>query len=235
MISARFRSLALASCLLAGPVFAAESPVLLPPAEVKVGELIKDLQRTDAQGDSMELVWWMPKEYMEVSMAQSPNVDAKTAKEFTDLFARYTVVAVVRGKIGTLGMDGYESEADLRAKLRIEDGSGKAHAPIAADKVDRKLNLLISILRPMFKQLIGEMGENVQVFVFPGQLPGGRRLADPLAAGQFLVKLGETSHRFRLPLGSLLAPRHDTATGEQFPGSFNFNPYTGAVLQPAQR
>lgn len=234
MNAVRSRSLALALALLAAPALAGQAPAVLPPAQVEVGELIRDLQRTHAPGDSMELVWWMPKEYMEVSMAQSGSVDPKTAKEFTDLFAKYTVVAVVRGRIGALGVDGYESEADLRAKLRIEDATGKAHAPIAADKVDRKLSLLISILRPMFKQLIGEMGENVQVFVFPGQV-AGRRLAEPLSTGQFLIMLGDTTHRFRLPLGSLLVPRQDAATGERFPGSFNFNPYTGAALQPAQR
>ena len=36
-----------------------------------------------------------------------------------------------------------------------------------------------------------------------------------------------------VPLGSLLPPRQDAATGESFPGDYLFNPYTGGALQDA--
>ena len=44
------------------------------------------------------------------------------------------------------------------------------------------------------------------------------------------VRLGKKKYDYRLPLGSVLAPRYDPDTGEQFPGNYFFNPYTGTKL-----
>jgi hypothetical protein len=38
--------------------------------------------------------------------------------------------------------------------------------------------------------------------------------------------------RYRLPIGSILPPALDPKTGESFPGSYHFNPYTGGKLVP---
>lgn len=231
----RLVALAMAALLaFSWPVQAASENVL-PPAQVKFGDLIRDLQRIDSPGNQLEMVWWMPPQYLEASFAQSQNasIDAKTARQFIDLFTRYTVVAAVRGEVGGLGMDSYASEEELRSKLKILDSAGQSYTPVPADKLDPKMSLIISILRPMFKQMIGELGNNLQIFVFPGKRPDGGPVADALGNGQFLVQLGDNQHRFRLPVASLLKPRVDPASGDSFPGSYNFNPYTGSALQAA--
>ncbi|GAB3358311.1 hypothetical protein [Lysobacter tyrosinilyticus] len=210
---------------------AADNATALPPESVKVNELTQDLQRSSQNSESLDLVWWIPAEFWDVVMADEKETGEKTRREFGDLFRSYTIVAAVKGKIGSFGVSDFESESDLRAKLRILDASGKSHEPIAAAKVDRRLTMLIQVMRPMFKNLLGEMGDNMQFYVFPGKGSDGKRLADPLSNGTFRVNLGDESYSYRLPLGSLLVPRRDPSTGEVFPGSYRFNPYTGTELK----
>jgi hypothetical protein len=214
---------------LAVPAFAATP---LAPAKVKVNELVQELQQSSSDASSIDLVWWIPAEFWAAALAQDPNTGAATQKEFTELFQKYTVVAAVKGDMGTLGVSNFESEEALRGKLRILDMSGKRVAPLPTEDVDPKLGMLLQVMRPMFKSLLGTLGDNLQFYVF-AQSPAGGRIIDPLATGQFTVLLGEERYAYRLPLGSLLVPQQDPATGEVFPGSFSFNPYTGAPLSTA--
>lgn len=211
--------------------FATDSPATLPPERVKVNELTQDLQRSSQAADSLDLVWWIPAEFWDVVMTGEKEMGEKTRGEFGDLFRSHTIIAAVKGKIGSFGVTDFESESDLRAKLRVRDATGKSYEPIAADKVDRRLTMLIQVMRPMFKNLLGEMGDNMQFYVFPGQDANGQRLANPVGSGSFNVSLGDESYSYRLPLGSLLVPRRDPSTGEVFPGSYRFNPYTGTELK----
>jgi hypothetical protein len=53
---------------------------------------------------------------------------------------------------------------------------------------------------------------------------------DAMQAGTMQVKLFDQSFKWRTPLGSLLPLRVDAKTGEEFPGNYGFNPYTGEKL-----
>ena len=49
-------------------------------------------------------------------------------------------------------------------------------------------------------------------------------------AGTLQVSLYDQVYRWRTPLGSLLPAKVDAKTGEEFPGNYSFNPYTGEKL-----
>jgi hypothetical protein len=76
--------------------------------------------------------------------------------------------------------------------------------------------------------MVGQLGENLEFVVFPATAAG--KAVDAAKPGSFTVKLYDQSTTWRLPLGSLLPKRSDRKTGEQFPGNYNFNPYTGDKL-----
>lgn len=222
----RFATLLLAAAL-ATPAFAATP---LAPKDVKVNELVSELQKTSQSSDSMDMVWWIPEQFWTAVMAQDENPDPRTSDEFAEVFRRNVVIAAVKGEMGALGVGTFESEEALRARLRVIGPDGKPLAPLPADKIDRKLAMLVEVMRPMFKSLLGDMGSNLQFYVFPAEV-GGKPVATPLGKGTFTVMIDKTPYEFRLPLGSLLVPQRDPATGETFPGSFSFNPYTGAALR----
>lgn len=220
---------------LAGHIQAASNP--LPTAEIKVDQLLRDTQRTSSSTDTLDLVWWVPPQFWDSVLSQNKDASEEMRAEVHALFARYTVMAVAHGKLGTFGVDSFTGEADLRRDFRLVDPRGGVHEPIEAEQVDDKLEVMIQMMRPVFSSIIGQLGSNIHFFAFPAKDAGGLPIADPLSHGRLTARLGTTDYVFRLPLGSMLVPKHDAKTGEVFPGSYDFNPYTGAALEaaPAQR
>lgn len=224
-----FRRLAALSCL-ALAFHAHAARLTLPAEQVQVNQLLAETQKSSASPSSLDLVWWIPPQFWPAVM--QGEVDPRMRKELDELFGKYTVVAAVKGSMGALGPDNFLSDAQLRAQLRMLGADGAVYAPIEAGKLDQRLTVLIQMMRPMFSNLLGQMGSNVQFFAFPATAKG-KPLADPLGEGTLVFRLGGDDYAFRLPLGSLLVPQRDAQSGELFPGSYQFNPYTGAALQPA--
>jgi len=91
---------------------------------------------------------------------------------------------------------------------------------------------MIQMFRPLMASMMGAMGEHMEFFAFPSLDKAGRPLADAKSNGALIVHVGDVAIRYRLPLGSLLVPELDRKTGESFPGSYRFNPFTGDKLMP---
>jgi len=70
----------------------------------------------------------------------------------------------------------------------------------------------------------------MEFFVFANDDKAGHPIADPKGNGWLTVHIGDIALRYRLPVGSLLPPVLDAKTGDSFPGSYRFNPYTGDKL-----
>ena len=224
----RNAALVLALAIIAPAAFAgAHAP--LPPDKVKINELVGETQKSSASPKVLDLVWWIPPQFWATALANEKDGDFR--KEVDEIFSKYTVVAVVRGDLGSLGVNHYSTEPELRQGLSFTGSDGIARQPLPADKVDRRLDTLIQMLKPMFSSMLGQMGSNVNFFAFPAKDAAGKPLADPLGTGSLTLTMAGQAYAFRLPLGSLLKPQQDPASGEIFPGSYEFNPYTGAALQ----
>ena len=217
---------------LAAPALAQspDAPRPRPIAQVNLNDLVAETQKISDEPTMVELVWWLPPQFWERSLMDS-DLSATEQREMVALFRDHLVVAVVQGEMGNFGMKGFSDEAALRAGLRLVDANGKREAPMAKDDVDAELALLFTVARPIMASIIGPMGQNMQLFAFPGTDAAGKPRADALANGSLRFELGRTPFTFETPLPSLLMPMYDGATGKEFPGTFRFNPYTGAPLQ----
>jgi hypothetical protein len=225
-----FRSTALGLALaVMAPAAFADAHAPLRPDQVKINELLGETQKSSPSTKVIDLVWWIPPQFWAAALANEKDGDFR--KEVDDIFSKYTVVAVVRGDLGSLGVNRYATEPELRQGLTFTGSDGAVRQPLPADKVDPRLDTLIQMLKPMFSSMLGQMGSNVNFFVFPAKDETGKPLADPLGKGSLTVTMAGQPYVFRLPLGSLLKPQQDPASGEIFPGSYEFNPYTGAALQ----
>lgn len=207
----------------------AAEPTPLPPERIQINQLTNETQQSSSSKDTLDLVWWLPPQFW---LASSRDDDRAAMTEIAALFQKYTVVAAVNGKIGKLGIDGFMNEDELRQALVVLGADGKEYRPIAPDKLDPKVTMVFGILKPILGSMIGQLGNNLHFYVFPGKGKDGKPLADPLAPGTLTVQLGEARYDFTTPLGSLLTPQHDPRTGQKFPGNYRFNPYTGSQLQP---
>jgi hypothetical protein len=70
----------------------------------------------------------------------------------------------------------------------------------------------------------------MEFVVYPAKAADGTPTVDAAQAGTLKIKLYDQAFSWRLPLGSLLPAQFDKKTGEEFPGNYQFNPFTGDKL-----
>jgi len=92
---------------------------------------------------------------------------------------------------------------------------------------------MLGAMRPMLNSLLGQMGQNMELVVYPAVVDG-KRLNDPLKSGAFQYTVYDQTFHWRMPLASLLPKKVDPRSKEEFPGNFQFNPYTGDRLSAKQ-
>jgi hypothetical protein len=181
--------------------------------------------------DSLDLVWWLVPQFWEASLARQKEISPETRAEIIRLFTENVVVAAVKGRMGTLRVESFLDDDAIRESLRLVDSRGNRHAPVPAAEVDSALRAMLGALQPMLAGVIGQLGDNLNFYVFPARSEDGARPFDPIGQGRVMIELDGLSYEFRLPLGSLLNPRFDPDTGEEFPGKYLYSPYSGRRLQ----
>ena len=192
--------------------------------------IIRDTQRTASVPHQICLVWWLPEQFWRASLEPNNTVSQPQIEKILNVMRRYTLIAGADGRIGPMGGVTYTSEETVRRNTLIKDSKGETYAPFDESALDPDMKSMITLLRPLLSNMLGALGENLHFFVFPSKAKDGRLIADPTKEGTLEVTLNATSFKYRLPLGSVLPPVYDPATGENFPGNYKFNPYTGDKL-----
>ena len=217
MLIARLAVLTLVAALWASPATA-----------VEVQKIIAETQRASQEGNEMTLVMWLPNGYWEAALDGAGKADPKRRKQFLDALKPYLLLAVVKGTIGLGGTLEARSKAELlsNSKLVID---GRALEPVAPEAVSPAAQSILGMLKPMLVGMMGSMGQGIELLVYPA-MQGDHLLIDEHERGGFTYTLYEHTYTWRLPLASFLPVRVDAKTGEEFPGTYDFNPYTGDRL-----
>ena len=199
-------------------------------SKVSLDAVLTETQKMSDKADEMTLVWWIPEEFWRVSFAQDPTVTEAEAEEFVKVLRPYTLIVAVDGTIGQFGGVTYESEADIRASIQIRNNQGTLYSPLGEDKIDADTNNFLSMMKPLFADMLGPMGQNMHIFLFPAKSNKGQQIADAKKEGAFSVELGERIFRWRLPLGSILPLKVCPICGEKLSGAYKFCPWDGTKL-----
>jgi hypothetical protein len=192
-------------------------------------QLVTETQRSSAVDGTVQIVWWMPQQFWVESMNANPAVPAEARTQVLAVLADYTIVAMMRAKAGALGITDPTSKADLLKNAQVSV-DGKVIEPLAPEQVSPGAQLVLAQLKPAMASMVGQVGQNLEFVVYPAKGADGKVLLDAAKPGNFTVKLFAQTSSWRLPLGSLLPARTDPKTGEQFPGNYSFNPFTGSKL-----
>ena len=96
--------------------------------------------------------------------------------------------------------------------------------------MSQEIKNLLSVLKPLMAGMLGQMGQGLEFIIYPNT-KAGKKIIDPRAAGTLEAKFFDATFRWRLPLGALMPPKVDPQTGEEFPGNYGFNPFTGEKLK----
>ncbi len=216
---------ALALCIVLGCACGA----LAQEIKVDLGKFTQELQYNEQSGDNMRLIWWIPTEFW-VESFRDANMTQAQKDEFILAVDDYIVVAVIDGELNPLGGSKWRSVEEIKKNLTVKVGEGEPESPLATSEIAEGTNTMMAVMKPMFRKMLGDFGNGLEMICFRGKDDDKQRLLDPRETGHFSVNYKGKDYNWRLPLGTLLAPKFDAETGERFPGNFIFSPFTGERL-----
>jgi hypothetical protein len=203
-----------------------------PVADVDLHALIKELQQTTREPGTLGLLMWTPVEYWEKSAEGAGTPSAKAQERFASL-RKYTVIIAAVGKLG-IGNINWISESEVRSNLKLRDAAGNDYEPL--QKVSGDAEGLATLIKPILANMMGTMGQNVQIYFFPGTDKMAKPIADPLAPGGFSIVITnllgpkESVYEWKLPLTSLSPPRYCPVGKERMEASWKYCPWHGVKL-----
>jgi len=194
--------------------------------DVNLDDLIEETQFSNENTDDLEMIWWMPTEYWEAVFAKEQGMDPSEVEMITKMLKDYVLIIVVKGKIGLFGGITYETKEDIKKLLKVYyNGSALQYA--SEDSLSPDLKNFISMISPMMKNLLGQMGENMQFFAFKND---EKKPVDVRKDGTLSFELGEYSVESDLPLGSLIKEKQCPEGKKLFSGKWFYCPIHGKKL-----
>ncbi len=224
---------AFSPALAALPPGTADSPQRLPVDQIDPAVLIKELEKLHSTPTHMYMVMWAPREFWLVAASMNGvSPDSEGARDMLSVLDKYTIVFVMKTSHDGVVVDGSTGEDKLRRSLELIDASGERYAPFTDMQIDGRTQLLMVKLGEVINETEDGGKNEIHPFAFPAKDKSGKPIANALATGKLTIEIDGALIEYRLPLDSLLQPQFDPATNEVYPGSYRFNPYTGAPLQP---
>jgi hypothetical protein len=194
--------------------------------DVNLDDLIEETQFSNESTDDLEMVWWMPVEYWEVVFAKEQAMDDSEMEMITKMLEDYILVIVVKGKFGLFGGITYESRDDILNSLKLYyNGSALKH--VAEEKLSPDLKNFMMMIGPMMKNMLGQMGENMQFFAYENK---GKDRVNVRKKGTLSFELGDYTAQSDLPLGSLIQEKQCPVSKKLYNGKWFYCPIHGKEL-----
>jgi hypothetical protein len=218
--------------------------------KVDINALVQETQKVSDRSGEMTLIWWIPEEFWRASFEQDPNMTAAQTEEFIKVLRPYMLIVAVDGNIGTFGGVTYKSETTIRGSIQVIDSQGTRYHPLSNENIDANTKNFLSMMKPVFVNMLGPIGQNMHFLLFPAKNTMGKNIAVAKSEGAFsvqldkrvfkwrlplgsllpAVQLDKRVFKWRLPLGSLLPARICPVDGEKLSGAWKFCPWHGVQL-----
>jgi hypothetical protein len=200
--------------------------------DVDFHAFVREIQQTTREPGYLGILMWTPTEFWERS-AERAGFSAEKAHERYAALRKYTVIMAGIGKLG-LGNINWISEPEIRSNLKLRDAAGNDYESV--QKISGDAEGLASIIKPILANMMGTMGQNLQIYFFPGADKMARPIANPLAPGSFSVVITnilgtkESVYEWKLPLTSLSPPRYCPVGKERVEANWKYCPWHGVRL-----
>jgi hypothetical protein len=226
------RATQIVRCLLYTVVLFFPLAVLAGDFEVSLNDLTTETQRMSEDPERIGLVWWLPVEFWEVSMASgSAPSTPEQISAFTSALRAYAIFAVADGIVGQFGGVTWIPKETVRESVMLQDAAGTRYAPLKEEQVSADVRNLAAMLKPVFAGMLGPMGQNMEFYFFPSASVEGRPIAEARAEGSFRFQVGADLYDWRLPLGSLLPKKVCPVDRQHLSGAWKYCPWHGKTLQ----
>jgi len=199
---------------------------------VDYAALVKELGQSTREPGYAGFLMWMPAEFWQKAMERA-GISAEKAQEKMAPLRKYTMIVAGVGKLG-IGNINWISEPEVRSNLKLRDAAGNDYESIQEVSGDAKG--LASVFKPMLANMLGTMGQNMEIYFFPGTDKMARPIADPLAPGSFSLVITnilgpkESVYDWKLQLTSLSPPRYCPVGKERMEANWKYCPWHGVKL-----
>jgi hypothetical protein len=207
-----------------------------PFKDVNLDVFTGETQKTLGTQDSINVVWIIPIEFWEVSLAQDKDLPEFQRRATIAALNKYLIVGIVRADISPFGAFNFHKEKKVFDKANVTFVKGKEKPvplklSLKADNDDAQL--IIDLMKPILKAARGKLGDNFHIFVCANQDETGRRLLSAYESGKVTINLAAIGQNkggtfeFAFPLDSLHLPRICANCAKQAHISWSYCPFCG--------
>lgn len=213
-----------------GFCFSIQSRAQIDLDSVDLVEFIKDSQ-VQKQGDKkLFIAWWIPIEFWIITLNAEKSLTDAQRSEMIAALDSYTMFAFVNGEMSKPPEMEFVPYDTAFKNSKIIDAKGKTHLPIKMEDLNMQTEMLLSMFKPAFKKMMGDMGENMHFLVFSDEAGKGARVADPKVNGKIQFIYKEENFTWHTPLNSLTPPKYCPKNNEAMNGKWTYCPWHGEKL-----
>src|SRR5215467_2144410 len=155
----------------AAPNAKADSP---PGPELDIQQMVKETEQFDMRPHKMAIFWWIPPDYWDAALRQQ-GYNSERVRNVFKPFRDYNVFMIAVGNMESSGMN-WAKEPEVKKNVLLRDQRGTSYKPLA--DVPLEISGIIDLMRPVFKNMMGNFGEGLQFIVFPVRDDAGNIFAD---------------------------------------------------------
>jgi len=194
------------------------------------GQFMKETQVSQNVPGKVSMAWWIPVEFWEITFRREESMTDEQRTEFVETLRPYTLFAVVDGKVGAFGGVTYTPEETISRTLVFIDREDNEYKPLAKEEINPDVRNLLDVMKPILVNMMGQMGQNLNFYVFADADEQTERIADPYTEGKVRLAFQNVEYQWRTPLSSLLAPKQCPVDEELMSGAWKYCPYHGKEL-----
>ena len=206
---------------------------------VDIAALTKETQKSSDPTQGFNLVWVLPVEYWQVSLAKNKNVTQPVRDAILKALRPYVLVGIVRADISPLGaFKFYDEEAVLAATtVSYIDADGKTRQLSRVTTLNAETERIISSMKPILRNAMGKLGSNFHFIVYRDRDAKGGRIASPYVRGKVSLTLRKIGNHqggtfdVEYPLDSLHVARICGKCSKEAHVSWRFCPWCGTKHQ----
>ena len=201
---------------------------------------MNECQKMSVDPGIIAIVQWIPEEWWQLTLERA-EVPESRIKEVLELFEPYTSFIVIHGKITSSGLPSFSSEEIIRRHLFLKDEPGQFYTPIDDENISAGVRNAIIMIKPIFSNMLGRMGENMNFFFFTNKNTKGGKICQAKKEGAFCVYLKDIPDvkdqvfEWILPLNSLVPFKICPKCIREAKGSWRYCPWCGAFLGSRER
>lgn len=201
-----------------------------PIENVSFDSFTTETQYSSDNMDYVEMIWWLPTEFWKIIYTNDPTIGQNEIDQIVSMVDNYLIAIVIKGRIGMFGGVNYQSYEDLKSHVQVKY-KNELLKIVEHNRLDSDLQNLLSIMKPIMSNMLGNMGQNLHFFVFDN--PDNKKVlpVDSISNDNLYFSMDGFSINADLPLSSLLLEKICPEDNAQLNGKWDFCPFHGKKLK----